>query len=68
MPVFYMAIYITVRAVLAAGDYASAVCVHPPYKATPQAAFRRRNKVAFAKKMLRELAFFPHPMERGYNP
>ena len=26
-----MAIYITVRAVLAAGDYASAVCVHPPY-------------------------------------
>ena len=31
LPVFYMAIYITVRAVLAAGDYASAVCVHPPY-------------------------------------
>ena len=50
--------------VLAAGDYASAVCVHPPYKATPQAAFRRRNKVAFAKKMLRKLAFFPHTMEK----
>ena len=64
MSVFYGTIYITVRAVLAAGDYSSAVCVHPPYKVTPQAAFRRRNKVAFAKKMLRKLAFFPHTMEK----
>ena len=28
---FYGTETITVRAVLAAGDYASAVCVHPPY-------------------------------------
>ena len=27
LPLFYMAIYITVRGVLAAGDYASEVCV-----------------------------------------
>ena len=34
---------ITLRAVHAAGDYASAVCVHPPYDVTSQATFTEEN-------------------------
>ena len=51
LPVFYMAIYITVRAVLAAGDYASVVCVPlalrcdvaSDFQASQQSCFRKEN-------------------------